>query len=93
MTAGAFPWLEPWLGQQLSGVGGVSAGGLLRLTWPGWLLTELLAQIGVTLGELEPWLHMFLGWAMPVGVFAAFSALIFVGLSGWAGWRWLRRPA
>lgn len=93
MAVGAFPWLEPWLGERLGEIGNVSAGGLLRLTWPGWLLTEFLAQIGVTPGELEPWLQMLLGWATPIGVLATFSALIFFGLSGWAGWRWSRRLA
>ncbi len=85
LALGAFSWLEPWLAGVLGNAPALSTSSLVRLTWTGWLATEAASLYGAPAAHVEQWLGTALSWAGLALFVTAASALIFLGLSGWAG--------
>ena len=64
---------------------------MTQFTWVGQIVARMLERAGISGAQISQWSAIALGIVLPAIVFLAFTILIFLALSGWAGWQAARR--
>jgi hypothetical protein len=75
----------------LSGLMRASGDTVTRFTWIGQLVEMGLERAGVSGAQIGQWGATALSTLLPAAVFLVFTILVFLGLSGWAGWQMARK--